>query len=215
MKKLYLILVCCLAFVLTACPGGGITNARAFSGTALNADGKTYTGGAGKLFIRTGNTQSEVGTIKATGEFTINLPNTIAESNLTSSSSGFNDECKKLITEGKDAKTYSAGFISVTNSNGQPIGNLIQISDPASFSQPQIGNATSIQRIYSQSRFTMKGTCKLSTTSTSNIDVVFNKGWNALVVTGKTVQGQTTISLTTPSSLPNVKFYVIGNSVSP
>lgn len=215
MKKLHLILVCCLAFVLTACPGGGITNARAFSGTALNADGKTYTGGAGKLFIRTGDTQSEVGTIKATGEFTVNLPNTVAESNLTSSFSALNDECKKLITEGKDAKFYSISSISIQNSNGETIGNLIQISDPASFTQPQTGNITGIQRMYLQNRFTMKGTCKSNETTTNNIDIVLNKGWNALVLTSKTVQGQTTLSLTTPSSLPNVKFYVIGSSVSP
>lgn len=212
MKKLSLVLVCCLAFVLTACPGGGgVTgeNASKFSGTALNADGKAYTGGAGTLFINVGTTQTKVGTIDATGKFTVSLPS-IADKDLISGFLGNlqNGKCKDLITEGKDARFYNLTFIVIKGSDGKLVGNLVQVSNP---NREPLGNITAIQRIYFDNRLVVKGTCQPDTATTNNIDIVFNKGWNAAFIAQSVNAGKMTISLTTPAALPNVNFYVVGD----
>lgn len=227
MKKLYLIFILCLAFILTACPGGGgVTgeNARIFSGTAFNTDGKAYTGGAGKLFIKIGSAQNEVGTIEANGKFTVSLPKAIADKDLIAPSpngsgpvSDANHNCQNTIKEGKNTKTYPL-LITVKSNDGKFAGYLMQTSAPTFSLQVQNSTqkeVTMVQRLYTPNRIVAEGSCQPTTNIASTIDVVMGKGWNVLVtkITQNTNadQSKINISMTTPATLPDVKFYVIGS----
>lgn len=220
MKYVNLFVFVVLVMALTACPSNQkdtdspdtSASIRNFSGTVVNVDGSAYRLGTGKVILTANNTA--VGTIATNGTFNVELPKTLANTQLSNSFLGQFNLCKNIISEGADAVGIISNF-ALQDAQGKTIANLMQAT--GLIPTPQNPSVTLIQRIYVDKKVVVKGICNIAEgaiASAIDVDITLQKGWNLVV--GETRQSSTGLQVTmrSASSVPaNVKFLVLPTSV--
>jgi hypothetical protein len=176
MFKTLAIFVSLLVFIsLSACDlTTNKPNAEEPKATIITGKVQSYTGGEATLeahltigFFQEGAKVGQ-GSIKADGNFTVTLSDTVTNENLTPMS----DLCQGVTMTPSTFKIAGILFLTVVK-DGTPIGTLVQASSATAFNDP---SNKFVARVYVDQDASIKGTCQDQSNSTFNIN--YKKGWN-------------------------------------